>query len=163
MIAVIVVQIVTIPTDRWRSIDRDTVTAPFRLGSAIVLGRFSLIKNLLGRTEMRTHERKDRKSLRTVWDISRDDWAIVVTCSLRTATDRFMENYSIDYCYWHHYSQRFTITSCMISKIRRSRLLEIVKEDFSLGTCRLWIKITLTVTNNGHLQGYSLDFYKLPI
>ena len=32
----------------------------------------------------------------TVFDISRDDRARIVICSLRTATDRFKENYSID-------------------------------------------------------------------
>ena len=54
------------------------------------------ITNLLGRTEMRTHERKEWQLIRTVWDISWDDRARTTACRLRTATDRFKENYSID-------------------------------------------------------------------
>ena len=34
--------------------------------------------------------------IRPVRDISRDDRAIIATCSLRTATDRFKANYSVD-------------------------------------------------------------------
>ena len=34
--------------------------------------------------------------LQTVWDISRDDRARIAACSLRTVTDIFKENYSID-------------------------------------------------------------------
>ena len=52
---------------------------------------------MLGRTDTQTRERKDLQSIRTVWDISRDDRAKIATCSLRTATDRSKENYSIDY------------------------------------------------------------------
>ena len=47
---------------------------------------------MLGRTETRTRDRM----IRTVRDISRDDRAIIATCSLRTPTDRHKENYSID-------------------------------------------------------------------
>ena len=40
---------------------------------------------------MHTCDRMDRMSIRTVSDIFRDDRAIIATCSLRTATDRFEE------------------------------------------------------------------------
>ena len=53
-------------------------------------------KNVLGRTDMRTHEWSDRQLTRTVWDISRDDRARIATCCLRTPTDIFNENYSVD-------------------------------------------------------------------
>ena len=43
---------------------------------------------------MQTSERKDRQLIRTVWDIAPDDRARIATCSLRTATDIFKENYS---------------------------------------------------------------------
>ena len=36
------------------------------------------------------------QTIRKVRDISRDDRAIIATCSLRTPTDRLKENYSID-------------------------------------------------------------------
>ena len=38
--------------------------------------------------------------IRTVSDISRDDRARIVTCSLLTPTDRLKENYSIDSTCW---------------------------------------------------------------
>ena len=57
---------------------------------------FSRIKKLLGRTETRTCDRMYCQTIRTVWDISRDDRARIATCSLLTSTDRFKENYSID-------------------------------------------------------------------
>ena len=38
------------------------------------------------------------QSIRTVSDISQEDQAIIVTCSLQTVTDRFKEKYSIDDC-----------------------------------------------------------------
>ena len=37
------------------------------------------------------------QTIRIDRDISRDDRAIIATCSLRTLTDRLKENYSIDY------------------------------------------------------------------
>ena len=57
---------------------------------------FSSIKKLPGQTEMQTHERKKWQSIQTIWDISRDDRARTAACSLRTATDRFKENYNIE-------------------------------------------------------------------
>ena len=67
--------------------------------SAIVFGCFSPIKKLLGRTEKRS---RDRKTVdRTVWDISRNDQARIATCSLRTPTDRFKANYSVDCTSYH--------------------------------------------------------------
>ena len=51
---------------------------------------------MLGRIEMRTRDRIYCQMIRTVRDISRDDRARIVTCSLRTLTDRLKENYSID-------------------------------------------------------------------
>ena len=53
-------------------------------------------KKLLGRTETRTLDRMYLGSIRSVRYISRDDRARIATCSLRTPTDRLMENYSID-------------------------------------------------------------------
>ena len=51
---------------------------------------------MLGRTETRTRDRMCLGMIRSVRDISRDDRARIATCSLRTPTDRLMENYSID-------------------------------------------------------------------
>ena len=51
---------------------------------------------MLGRTDARTRERMYCQAIRTVRDISRDDRAIIATCSLRTPTERLEENYSID-------------------------------------------------------------------
>ena len=51
---------------------------------------------MLGRIEARTSDRIYCQTIRTVRDISRDDRAIIATCSLRTPTDRLKENYSID-------------------------------------------------------------------
>ena len=45
---------------------------------------------------MWTHGGKEWQSIRTICDISRDDRAIIAICKLRTATDRFNENYSVD-------------------------------------------------------------------
>ena len=56
---------------------------------------FSRIKKLLGRTETRTRDSQCVQSIRTVWDISRDDRASIATSSLLTQTDRCKENYSI--------------------------------------------------------------------
>ena len=64
---------------------------------AIGFGCFSSIKKLLGRNEMRTREGKDRQVIRRVKisskTIEQDNF---VTCSLRTATDRFKQNYCLD-------------------------------------------------------------------
>ena len=57
---------------------------------------FLAYKKILGRTETRTRDRMYNQSIRTVWDISRDDRAKIATCSLRTSTYRHKENYSID-------------------------------------------------------------------
>ena len=58
--------------------------------------RFFAYKKILGRTEMRTRDRICFQTIRSVRDISRDDRARIATCSLRTATDRFKANYSVD-------------------------------------------------------------------
>ena len=57
---------------------------------------FFAYTKMLGRTDTRTRERMYCQTIRTVRDISRDDRAIIATCSLRTPTDRLKENYSID-------------------------------------------------------------------
>ena len=57
---------------------------------------FSRIQKLLGRTETLTRDRMYLGRIRSVRDISRDDRARIATCSLRTPTDRLVENYSID-------------------------------------------------------------------
>ena len=48
---------------------------------------FSRIQKLLGRTETRTHDRMYLGRIRSVRDISRDNRALIATCSLRTPTD----------------------------------------------------------------------------
>ena len=45
---------------------------------------------------MRTRDRICFQTIRSVRDISRDDRSRIATCSLRTATDRFKANYSVD-------------------------------------------------------------------
>ena len=62
---------------------------------AIVLDVFR-IKKMLGRIETQTRDRIYCQTIRTVIYISRDDRAIIATCSLRTPTDRLKENYSVD-------------------------------------------------------------------
>ena len=61
---------------------------------------FFAYKKILGRIETRTRDMMYWQTIRTVRDISRDDRAIIATCSLRTPTDRqidrLKENYSID-------------------------------------------------------------------
>ena len=52
-------------------------------------------KKLLGQTEIWTCEWNEWQSIRTVWDISRDDRARIATGSLLTPTDRLKDNYSI--------------------------------------------------------------------
>ena len=87
MIAVVVVQIITVPTGRWRSIDRYRRYRPFSTGRSLVHSNDTCVgfvfpdsvwvffanKKLLARTETRTRERKDLQSIRTVSDIFRDD------------------------------------------------------------------------------------------
>ena len=64
----------------------------------IVQLMFFAYKKKLGRIETRTRDRIYCQTMRTVRDISRDDWARIATCSLRTLTDRLKENYRIDVC-----------------------------------------------------------------
>ena len=59
-------------------------------------GSYSCIKKLLSQTETRTRDRMYLGRIRSVRDISREDRARIATCSLRTPTDRLMENYCID-------------------------------------------------------------------
>ena len=80
MIAVVVVQIFTVLTGRWRSIDLDRHYRPLSTGHSPVhstgtcaglrfrdsFGMFFAYKKLLDRTETRTCERKDFQSIRTV-------------------------------------------------------------------------------------------------
>ena len=49
---------------------------------------FLAYKKILGQTETRTRDRMFCQTIRTVRDISRDDRAIIATCSSRTPTDR---------------------------------------------------------------------------
>ena len=49
---------------------------------------FFAYKKIARRTETRTRERMYCQTIRTVTYISRDDRAIIATCSLRTSTDR---------------------------------------------------------------------------
>ena len=85
---------------RWRpSVTK--LTPSFMAGSWVIqidtrFGSFSCIKKMLGRAETRTRDRMYCQMIRTVKDNFRDDRAIIVTCSLRTPTDRLKENYSID-------------------------------------------------------------------
>ena len=72
MTAVIAAHVVAVPAVRWRSIDRDRVTRWFIQQTpacdsvfALVFGCFSRIKKLLGQTETRARERKDRQSIQT--------------------------------------------------------------------------------------------------
>ena len=65
-------------------------------GFAIVIGCFSRIKQILGRTETRTRDRMRFQSIRTVRKISRGDRARIATCSLTIATDRLKEHYIIE-------------------------------------------------------------------
>ena len=65
----------------------DSVCHRYNRSFCARFGRFSPIKTLLGWTVIQTHERKEWHSIRTVWDISRDDRARTTTCSLRTETD----------------------------------------------------------------------------
>ena len=60
-----------------------------RLSIRDSFGCFSHIKKIRGRTETPTRDRMDCHLIRTVWDISLDDWARIGTCSLLASTDRF--------------------------------------------------------------------------
>ena len=60
---------------QWPSLVRSDLVINWTLGFCTRFLCFSPIKNVLGRTEMRTRERKEWRPIRTVWDISRDDRA----------------------------------------------------------------------------------------
>ena len=116
--SVAVVQIFTILTGRWRT--TVTVYRPFFDGSLVQLNtRLGFcdscwpINKLLGRTEMRIRERKDRQSIRTVSDISLDDRARIAPCSLQTATDGFKGNYSNNNFYLENLSRRNSVQGCL--------------------------------------------------
>ena len=79
-----------------RSVLHSSTQSRMRRGIRDSFGCFSRIKKCLGRSETRTRDRICFQSIRTVWDIYRDDWAIIATCSLWTPTDWFKEDYSID-------------------------------------------------------------------
>ena len=86
---------------RWRPTNRD---GPLRLRQCRSLAiqintktgnpiyrrfwKFFAYKKLVGRIETRTRDRMYCQTIRIVRDISRDDRAIIATCSLRTLTDR---------------------------------------------------------------------------
>ena len=77
----------------------DSIQLTTRVGNAVFAIGLEVVrvyKKLLGRTETRTRDRMYLGRIRSVRDISRDDRARIATCSLRTPTDRLMENYSID-------------------------------------------------------------------
>ena len=78
---------------------------------------------MLGRTETRTHDRMYCQTIRTVRYISRDDRAIIATCSLRTPTDRLKDNYSIDFSLYCDY---------MTGKLLKQ-----------ISTERAWLQLTL--------------------
>ena len=102
------------PAGDWPSINRHRRYRPFSTDQSLVHSTdtcarvdlresfvwcFSRIK-MLSQTETRTRERMHCQSIRTVWDISRDDRGRIATCNLLTSTDRqtdrFNENYSVD-------------------------------------------------------------------
>ena len=80
MTAIVDAHAVAVPAGRWRSIDRDRGYRPFSTGRSLVHSTdacarpglrdsywvFFMYKKMLGRTEVRTRERKDRQSIRTV-------------------------------------------------------------------------------------------------
>ena len=123
MSAVVAVLVVVVLTCRWRSTINLPQLSPFRLSPFrrfvgdqlntiavtwflhVLFAGFSPIIKLLGRTEMRTRETSEWPSMRTVWDIFRDDRASIATCSWRTATDtdRFRKN---DIIYKLRYSSK---------------------------------------------------------
>ena len=78
--------------------------------AAVVLG-FLAFKKYLGRIEMRTRNKKYLGRIRSVWDISRRDWARIPNCIVRTSpdrqTDRLKTNYSIDTVFAHRISNTF--------------------------------------------------------
>ena len=59
-------------------------------------GVFFAYKTIIGRTETRTRDRMYLGRIRSVIYISRYDRARIATCSLRTPTDGFKANYSVD-------------------------------------------------------------------
>ena len=80
------VTVVTAPISTGRLFVHSTYTCT-TLGLRDSLCVFFAYKTLLGRNGTRTRERKCFRSIRTVWDISRNDRARIATCSLQTATD----------------------------------------------------------------------------
>ncbi len=64
-----------------------------RPGFAEVFGVFRVYKTARPNWAKRTHDRMCLQSIRTVWDISRDDRARIATCSLLTATDKLYYRY----------------------------------------------------------------------
>ena len=122
-------------------------------GFALVFLFFAYI-NSLGRTEMRTCERKERQSMRAVWDIYWDDRTRTAACRLRTATDRFTENYNTDILFILTNPLRLmpnddvnilgavSITYCLIAlDILRSEALE------TTAVCQIWMfPISLTAS-----------------
>ena len=76
---------------RWRSMaGRWFIQINTRMGDPVSprFWVFFAYKKLLGRTETRTCERMHCQSIRTVYDMSRDDRARIATCSLLTSTDK---------------------------------------------------------------------------
>ena len=55
---------------------------------ATMICGFSAYKKILGRIETRTRDKKYLGWMRSVWDISRDDWSRIANCILRTWPDR---------------------------------------------------------------------------
>ena len=115
MSTVVSIQVVAVLTCRWRSTINLPQLSPFRLSpfwwvvgdqlNTLAVTRFlhalfagfSPIIKLLGRTEMRTRKMRKWHSIRTVWDISRDDRASIATCSLRTATDTHTDIFRVNF------------------------------------------------------------------
>ena len=94
----IAVQVVAV---RWlgvngRSVLHSNKQSRMRRGIRDSFGCLSRIKKVLGRTEMRTRDMMCVQSIRTVWDISREDRARIANCSLLSSIDRLKENYTID-------------------------------------------------------------------
>ena len=84
------------PTVTGRSAGNNSRSLAFEK-TVVLAARFFAYKKLLGRAEMQTRDRMYLGRIRSVREISQDDRArIGKTGSLRTPTDRLMENYSID-------------------------------------------------------------------
>ena len=91
------------------------------------------------------------QTIRPVRDISRDDRAGIATCRLRTATDRFKANYSVDYLYINLRRSRdgASVHPCVRASVRpcvRASVRPCVRA--SVRSCvihSLWPAFTLTV------------------